>query len=142
MTILEHIRRLLHHPCTPENVRPLGVQQKNAPRTPGCRCAHKGVDSGGLAPEGGIVSVRIRRLRFNSGILSLADFRRADRDTANSERTNLIMEIYECAFTSKHTAVPIATFPAARRPSWNTCLRLIDRKSTRLNSSHLVISYA
>ncbi len=35
MTILEHIRRLLHHPCTPERVHSPGVQLQNTTRTSG-----------------------------------------------------------------------------------------------------------
>src|SRR2546426_7767641 len=34
------------------------------------------------------------------------------------------------------------TAPAPRRPSQPSAFRFRDRKSTRLNSSHLVISYA
>src|SRR5256885_6153617 len=32
--------------------------------------------------------------------------------------------------------------PACGAPDWRTCWAATDRKSTRLNSSHLVISYA
>src|SRR5258708_31408424 len=48
---------------------------------------------------------------------------------------------------SLHDALPISIFSAARRRSpsplaWAGCCASRDRKSTRLNSSHQIISYA
>src|ERR1039457_7444513 len=73
------------------------------------------------------------KLLWPPSILSLRFF--FFNDTATTEIYTL----------SLHDALPIyprRCCPSGRRPWRNLCRPRTDRKSTRLNSSHLVISYA